>query len=211
MPRKNGRKSNGSGADSCLIPFHFCFNQALVAGVGGSGFTPAIFPRLAVEADAWAHFRVKRLSFRLHPTSPKTAAQAACFIGGLQDTPPGTFSAVSEVLSSCINAVGSTVPSEWVHVQKSELAGPFPWYKSVAGTADSTEEQPGSFQVVGTGTEIFTLEFRGIFEFKTAVATVNTPVALFARKQLHQERVNAELAMSRATLLKILNSTTTSP
>lgn len=204
MPNK-GRKSGGR-RDSCSVPFHFCFNQALAAGIGGSPFTPSIFPRLAVEADAWAHFRVTRLSFRLHPTSPKTVAQAACFIGGLQDTPPGTFSAISEVLSSVVNAVGSTAPSEWCHVQKSELAGPFPWYKSVAGAADSTEESPGSFQVVGTGTETFTLEFRGIFEFKTAVATTNTPVALAARQQLHMERVNAERALARSTLLRILNT-----
>jgi len=182
-----------------------------VAGVGGGPMTPLLFPRLAVEADAWAHFRVKRLSFRLHPTSPKTAAQACCYIGGVQDTPPATFSAISEVLSSCINGVGSTVPSDWVHVLKSEVAGPFPWYKSVAGTADSTEEAPGSFQVVGTGTETFTLEFRGIFEFKTAVATTNTPVALAARRQLHLERVNAERARARMVLLQVLNSTPSAP
>jgi len=205
MPGKKGRKSGGGG-DSCKIPFHYCFNQALVAGVGGTFLSPAAFPRLAVEADAWAHFRVTRLSLRLHPTSPKTVAQVAGFVGGVQDTTPGTFAAVSELLPSCVNAVGSTHPSEWVHVSRSELAGPFPWYKSVAGTADATEEAPGSFVVIGTGTETFTLEFRGVFEFKTAVATVNTPVALVARQQLHAERVSLERAFARESLLRILNN-----
>jgi hypothetical protein len=204
MPGRKGVK----GRDTCTLPFHYCYSQALTSGLFQSSVLPALFPRVATEADAWAHYRFKAFSFRLHPSSPKTVAQAAGFCGGIQDTAPATFNAVVELIPSCVNAIGSTVPCEWVRVPKTDLAGPFPWYKTIAGAADPTEESPGTITVVGTGTETMTIEFRGIIEFKTSVATANTPLALQMKNAMRQERLNAELKFERDTLLRILSTTT---
>jgi len=187
------------------MPFHYVQSGTFTAGLFGLLLSPAAFPRVAIEADVWAHYRVRKFSFRLLPTSPVTVAQAASFIGGIQDTNPSTLAQVTEILSSCVKGVGQTTPSSWVHVQRDELAGPFPWYKSVAGTADPTEESPGTISIVGTGTETFIIEFRGIFEFKTSVATGNTPLAIRLRELVRRERLEAAQRNERAVLLKILS------
>jgi len=204
MPRKGGRKGGG-GSDSIRVPFHFVNSGALVAGLFGFSLLPASFSRMAQEADAWAHFRVPKLSFRLLPTSPVTVAQAAGYIGGVQDTNPSTLQQVTELLPSCVKGVGQTTPTNWVHVQRSELAGCFPWYKSVAGTADATEESPGTISIVGTGTEAFIIELKGVFEFKTSVNISNTPAAVRMRALVRQERVDAARRVEREALLKILS------
>jgi len=202
MPGK-GRKGMG-GKDSCILPFHYSISQALVAGVFTAFASPAIIPRAALEADVWAHFRLRKLAFRLLPTSPSTAAQAAGFVGGVQDTNPGTYAQVVELISSCIKGIGQTVPSSWVRVSRQELAGPFPWYKTVAGTADSTEEAPGVICVVGTGTEVFNIEFRGEFEFKVGLSSGNTPLEVKLRELVRKQRVDQMRSTEREVLLKIL-------
>jgi hypothetical protein len=204
MPGK-GRKGGG-GRDSCKMPFSYVVSGTFTSGLFGLALTPAAFPRVAVEADVWAHFRVSKLSFRLLPTSPITVPQAASFLGGVQDTNPSTFAQVTEILASCSKGVGQTTPSSWVRVSKSELAGPFPWYKSVAGTADPTEESPGTISIVGTGTETFIIEFKGVFEFKTSVATGNTPLAIRLRELVRKERIELAQRNERAVLLKILST-----
>jgi len=188
------------------MPFHYSQTGVFVAGLFGLGLTPAIFPRVALEADVWAHFRIRKLAFRLLPTSPSTVAQAAGFIGGVQDTNPSTFAQVTELLPSCVKGVGQTVPSSWVHVARSELAGPFPWYKTVAGSADATEESPGTISIVGTGVESFIIEFKGVFEFKTGVSQSNTPVQLKLRELVRKERVELMRRLEREAILKILST-----
>jgi len=188
------------------MPFHYAQLGTFTAGLFGILLSPAAFPRVATEADVWAHFRVRKLSFRLLPTSPTTVGQAASFIGGIQDTNPSTYAQVTEILASCVKGVGQTTPSSWVHVQRSELAGPLPWYKSVAGTSDPTEESPGTISIVGTGTETFNIEFKGVFEFKTSVATGNTPLAIRLRELVRKERIEQAQRNERAVLLKILGT-----
>lgn len=188
------------------MPFHYAQQGAFVAGVFNSLLTPALFPRVALEADVWAHFRVRKLAFRLLPTSPSTVAQASGYIGGVQDTNPSSYTMVTELLSSCVKGVGQTTPSNWVHVSRKELAGPFPWYKTVAGSADATEESPGSICTVGTGTEAFNLEFKGVFEFKTGVNSANTPLEVKLRELVRKQRVDMARAAEREVLLKILST-----
>jgi hypothetical protein len=89
-------------------------------------------------------------------------------------------------------------------VRREELAGPFPWYKALTGTVDASEEAPGNFNVVGTGSEAFLMEVRGKFEFKTAVATANTPMALLLRRKLREDRLRKELLDEREHMMKVL-------
>jgi hypothetical protein len=209
MPKK-GRKGGG-GKDSCLMPFHFAQFGQFVGGLAAFNITPAVFPRVALEADVWAHFRIRKLAFRLMPTSPSTVAQAAGFVGGAQDSNPSTFAQVAELLPSCVKGVGQTIPSNWVHPSRSELAGPFPWYKTVAGSADVTEEIPGALVIVGTGTEDYSVEFKGVFEFKTGVNSANTPLELKLRALVRRERVENMQRLEREAILKILSTAPTGP
>ncbi len=186
------------------MPFHYVVNTTFTAGVLSMTLAPALFPRVQLEADVWAHFRVRKLSFRLLPTSPSTVAQALGFVGGIEDTPPSTFQQVTELIPSTIKGVGQTVPSPWVHVPKRDLAGPFPWYKTVPGTADSTEESPGQCIAVGTGTEAVTVEFKGVIEFKTSLNSANTPLAVRLREMIRKERQAFVLEAEKNRLLKVM-------
>lgn len=204
MPRK-GRK--GGRSDACIIPFHISLSGALSAGLFSFNLNPSAINRLLIEADAWAFFRVRSFSFRLLPTSPSTVAQAAGFVGGIQDTPPATYLQVSELLPSCVKGVGQTTPTMWVRVAKSELSGPLPWYKTIPGTADPTEEAPGSVIVVGTGTETYNIEMKGKFEFKTSVNSGNTPLSADLRARIREERALLYKQREREILLRILSTT----
>jgi hypothetical protein len=133
-------------------------------------------------------------------------AMAAGFVGGVQDSPPATIAQTTELLSSCIQSSFSTVPTEWVRVTKSEMAGPIPWYKTVQGTADSTEESPGQIVITGNGTDSFLIEYRGVFVFKTSLATANTPAALALRQRMREERQRAVQTAERTDLLRVLGS-----
>lgn len=186
------------------MPIHYVVNTTFTAGVLSMTLAPALFPRALIEADVWAHFRVRQLRFRLLPTSPTTVAQAIGFVGGIEDTPPTTLQMVSELLSSTAKGVGQTTPTPWVRATRQELAGPFPWYKTVVGTADATEESPGQIVAVGTGTEAVTVEFKAVFEFKTSLNSGNTPEGLRLRALLRAERKSQVLAKERQVLLKII-------
>lgn len=207
MPSRKGGRKQGGGRDSAVMTFHYTFSAALVAGAVAINGTPAtLSPRATIEADAWAHFRLKKLRFRMLPTSPITAPQAAGWVGGIQDTPPTTFATIAELVPSTVKGVGQTVPSPWVNVPKSDLAGPFPWYKTVAGTADATEESPGAIYLVGTGTEAYILELKFTIEFKTAVSSLNTPLFLQLKEAVRKERVDRTRRAERDVLLKILGT-----
>jgi hypothetical protein len=99
-----------------------------------------------------------------------------------------------------------TVHSEWIKVPKVDLAGPLPWYKTVLGTADPTEESPGSLIVVGVGTDLVSIEVYGVFEFKTSLATANTPAVLTLRMRVRQERSDAIRAREKSLLVSLLSS-----
>ena len=151
MPGNKGRNAVGKGGDSATFPFHTLYSTVLSAGVLPIAVTPVgLSPRASIEADCWAHFRLKRLAFRLFPasTAASNVGQGAGFIGGIQDTPPTTITQVMELLPSTYIGADQTCPTEWVHVPRSDLAGPIPWYKTVAGTADPTEESPDRKSVV---------------------------------------------------------------
>lgn len=203
MPKRRGRNGGGK-VDSTIVPFHYINSSQFAGGILTFFLIPAAFPRVLTEADAWCHFRVKKLSMRLLPTSPSTVPQALGYVGGVEDTPPANFSQVSELIPSTVKGVGQTTPSSWVHVPKSDLAGPFPWYKTIQGTADPTEESPGAIIAVGTGTEAVIIEFKGKFEFKTSVATANTPMQLQLRECVRRERMLNAQIVERDRILKIL-------
>jgi len=198
-----------------VIPFHSTLIAALSSGVFGVNInasnTGLSATRLPAAADEWAHFRVRSLKFRLHPSVVATNTQAAGFVGGAQDTPPGTIGQVGELLPACLLTQGTTVPTEWVSVSRSEMSGPLPWYKTVTGSADATEESPGAIFVIGSSAEVFSLEIKGQFEFKTAVATGNTPVARAAAAQIRQERVRVTVLAERERLLRVLGASGAAP
>jgi len=208
MPKKNGRKAGGKGGDSSVVPFHTFVSTALSGG-GLLSFSLApnatVSPRSLIEADAWAHFRVKAFAFRLHPSaSAVTGIQQGGYVGGVQDTTPATSAAIGELLPSVVLVPKQSVPTEWVRPSKSELSGPLPWYKTIPGAADPTEESPGSVCFVGGLTDVINIEMRGSFEFKTAVATANTPMAMQAINSLREERIRGVVIRERELLLKIL-------
>lgn len=203
MPKKGGKR--GGGGDSTRIPFHQIVTNAFVAGLFGFSAHPTgVGGRILTEADAWAHFRWRRFSFRLLRVGTVTSAQAAGWVGGVQDTSPSTIAQVAELLPSTLLQGTSTVPSSWVHVRKVDLSGPFTWYKTLPGTADATEEAPAIISVVGTGTETFFLEIRGEIEFKTGVSTGNTPEELALRERLRQIRSERERAMAAASIQRLM-------
>ncbi len=188
------------GKDSCRIPFHVFQNAALVSGANNFTLNPvALSGRLSTEADAWALFRVVALRFRLHPISNTNAAQAAGFLGGVSDTNPTTIAQISELVSSCILTANNTHPTEWVVVPQQDLAGPLPWYKTIAGASVYEESFPGVLYIAGSTTNAFGLEVRGIYEFRQAVAAANTPAALQARQLLRLER-------ERATAMRMVDA-----
>jgi len=193
------------------MPFHFVYNNALAAGLSVVTCNPAgLSPRSLIEADAWTHFRLRKLKFRLlPPTAAPAQVQAAGFVGGIQDTPPASLSNVVELLPAAVLGSRQTVPTAWISPSKSELAGALPWYKTIQGSADPTEEAPAQLVVAGTTTEGYVLEVSGVFEFKGAVATANTPAAIKLREELRVLRLARVDAVERERLLAVLGTTRT--
>lgn len=172
-------KRNGKGKDSLTFTFHTIVLAN--TGVGGNNnflVSPnvTLTPRGLIEADTWAHFKVTKLRFRLHPTDTAIDSDVVCgYVGGIQDATPATIAEIGELIPSTLLGAQTTVPTEWVSVSGSELNGPFPWYKTIPGSADATEEAPGRIVLASTTISAgFSLELRGEFVFKTAVAAANT-------------------------------------
>lgn len=210
MQRRNNR-------DSDVLPFHCFADVTMTAGAFATPLSPSTInsARAAAAADTWAHFRVRKLKFRLHPYPLAQAGQALGYVGGVQDTPPSTLAQVMELLPAVYWAGGAPAanapnrtqqPTEWQTVSKSELAGPLPWYKSLPGGADATEEAPGLIVGAGTGTDHLHIEFRGVFEFKTSVSPANTPAALELRAKLRADRILREKELERTHLLGVLST-----
>jgi hypothetical protein len=192
--------------DSCLMPFRFIQVGPLVAGVFAMTANPnGLSPRALVEADTWTHFRLKSLRFRLHPVSNTSTTYAtAVWVPGIQDTPPVTRATSSELLTAAVLGGIASVQSDWASVSKSELSGPLPWYKTIQGTADATEEAPGQLIVIGTATETFVLEIMGVFEFKGSIATANTPAAVKLREELRAFRLQQVNSREKDRIVSVL-------
>jgi hypothetical protein len=197
-----------SSKDTCQVPFHSVINSALAAGVASFSGSPSsgISSRAGTEADAWCHYRILKLRFRVLPSAATPVQTSAGWVGGIQDTPPTTLAQIGELLPSTILGAGQTAPSEWITVPPNDLKGPLPWYKTIPGTADATEESPGALVIAGTGTNIYLLEVRGVYEFKTSVNTGNTPAELALRDKIRKERVQLHQDRERERLLRALSS-----
>lgn len=194
-------------SDSTSIPFHTVVSANLVGGAAGIIANPNGLSnggRLLTEADGWAHFRIRKLQFRLHPVTTSTNVVCVGFVGGAQDASPSTVATVGELIPSAVLGSDTTVPTEWVRVPKVDLSGPLPWYKAIAGSADATEEAPGAINVAGTSTEPYLLEIRGVVDFKVAVSAANTPAELALRAKLRLERQNHEKEAARHRLLAVI-------
>ncbi len=147
-----------------------------------TGFNSFGLTRLLAEADPWAHFRFRELKFRLYPQSGTNASVG--WLGGYQDNLPTSIASVMELGPSVLTLQACTQPTDWCVVPKADLAGPFPWYKTVPGTADPTEEQPGFLMVVGAANYTANIEVRGVIEYKTAVVATATPMEMELRKKI---------------------------
>jgi hypothetical protein len=212
MQKQGKKRSRSQSGDGSFVPFHTVFQSATVAGILTVLGNPSnLSPRALAEADAWAHFRLVKLKFRLHPPSQAAGAtfdQLMGWIGGVQDTPPSTVVTIGELLPSVVMTRNQTVPTEWIKVSPGDLAGPLPWYKTIPGTADATEEAPGALVFFGSGVLPMTFEVRGLFQFKTSVATANTPdeeqlvvklrrLRLLSAQEAERKRLLAALAPGR--------------
>ncbi len=135
-------------------------------------------------------------------------------MGGVQDTLPGTVAQVMELVPSCFHAqaAGSiqTKPSNWVNVPPVDLKGPLPWYKSIVGAADTTEESPGVLCLVGATTNNVTVEFFIVMDFKTAVAPANTPLEIRARQEMRLARQQRAALAQQRLVARVLAGVPTS-
>lgn len=195
------------------MPFH---SIVPITSVGSTVLTATptnLSARAGSEADAWGHFKMTKLAFRILPQSGVSAANTydliLGYVGGVQDTQPATVANIGELLPSVYSPSTQTIPSNWVHVPRVDLAGPLPWYKSIAGTADATEEAPGSLciyatQAAGTNGTRY-IELVGEFVFKTSVATANTPAAVMARKAVHDWRLKKVDDDERDRIIRLLS------
>lgn len=198
-------------SDSCRIPFRFSLLAATAANIFGVSLQPNnnLSPRLVAEADAWALYRVLDLKVRLHPRNAVTADQVVGVLGANQDTTPATFLQVTELLNAQVLSADSTVPADWVKPSRSELAGMLPWYKTVAGAADTNEEAPGAIFVASTAAaDNFYLEIRGVYEFKTSLATANTPLLVQLRERVREDMKKQRAQKERDRLISVLGAGT---
>ncbi len=197
--------------DGCVMPVHYLFTGSLVSAATTILMCPSVFPRALIEADTWAHFRVKSLRFRVHPpTTAPTQFHIGAYLPGVQDTAPNSLANAAELLNSAVISNRSTAPTQWVKVSKADLAGPIPWYKSLQGAASTTEEAPGYLVVIGTGTEVYNIEVYATFEFKAAVASNNTPAELKLLAQFREKRAAREREAERKYVIELLGAKATS-
>lgn len=193
------------------MPARYTISAALASGIAGVIVYPTTFPRAAIEADVWDYFRVLSLKFRLVPpaTAPSTFLVAG-YVPGVQDTPPNSQANVVELISSTTLGSRQTTPTSWVSVSKKDLAGPFPWYKSLPGTADPTEEIPGAIYIAGVTTDPYILDLQIVFEFKSSIASNNTPLELPLRTQIREVRVHAARERRKKEVLNLLGTSSRS-
>lgn len=200
MP-KQGRRG-----DTTKVSFHFIWSASLTAGAAVVQVSPSglstLSTRMLVEADSWDYFRLLNFKFRVHPSNA-SANQAVAF-APVSDTAPSTLGQCMECMASAYIDAQQTVPTEWVVVPQADLKGPFPWYKAINGTPDTTEETPAVIQVIGTGTDTFAVEFRCEVEFKSSLATGNTPEEVELARRRLALRKKLAVDHARAAMLGVL-------
>ncbi len=178
------------------VPFSYANNQVLVSGSFSLPLYPSSFPRVLEVADSFDLFRVTKLRYRLHPADTTPASLCMAFFPGVTDTPPTTFSTISECVQRTVIAGTATVPSNWVEVPRGLLRGMHEWYKTIPGTTELAEEYPGVIYAGAptTGAGYIKYEIEGVFEFAGPITTGSTPM----------ERAKKRAAAERARLLRIL-------
>lgn len=206
MPRKNRKKGV---SDSQLLAFHCLVSttaasNSVAVSVSPSGLA-AFSTRLVTAAEQWTKFRVLSLKFRSHPTA---TALSVGYTSGIQDA--NTFSgniALMEMIPAAFQAAVRVDPTEYVRVQKIDLVGPLPWYKSLTGGADATEEAPGQLVVRTAGaSDAVLIELRGVMEFAGSVPPANTPEELALVRKLFQLRRDRALAAERAAAFRLFST-----
>ncbi len=163
------------------VAFRAYFSTALSSGAQTVPIQPATFGGVASIADAYALYRVVKLSYRLHPGSAITATQCAAYIPGVTDNAPANVASCGAVLTATPLGYRATVPSEWVRLGSAELQSYMPWLKTIVGSPDSAEEVQGNIFVTGNASEVYQMEVCGVFEFKDFITNSMTPEFRFAR------------------------------
>lgn len=208
-PHNNSGRNRKAQQDFEDLPFHFLLRGTLTSGAAQILLAPTTFisPRANAEADVWAHFKFLEFKYRLHCNVQNltTTMQLAGFVPGVQDTNPSTLEECSALLNCCMLGQGQTLPSEWVRISREDLAGPLPWYKTIPGSADATEEAPGVISVNGGTSDPYRIEFRGVIRFKAAVAAGNTPLSQKAHQILREERQRLADETDRKKVVKLLS------
>lgn len=238
MPKKHPQRrpcgmfpAGAASRDRIVMPFHVVYRQGVVATNQVFNFVlnGNALGRASTVADSWALFRLKKLRFRIMPVavtatvgSPPTYV-AIGYVTSIPDTNPATFGQVTELTNSTLIAItatngsiaisdGQTMPSNWVEISGDDLHGPFPWYKSIPGTADATEEAPGQISVAYdavaptsyTGT--FAIEVEGVVEFKGGVDIVQSGTSLDSEllAKVRADRIERARMVERTKILSIL-------
>ncbi len=193
------RSKNGGGrakGDIQSAQYHFVWTGNLATGnaslpMNASGLA-TVSTRFLAEADAWRDYRYTSCRYKIHPNGTRAAAQTAGWVP-LSDTAPSTVAQIAELKASSVLAMSSTTPTPWASVPRSDLAGPFPWYKVIDGTPDTSEEIPARFQVSGGSTDPFTVEFVIGIQFKESLPPANTPMELEMLRGMRELRKQAAL------------------
>jgi len=202
------RKNNKSPSDVEVFHIHGLIQDVAAALNRSYGLNPNNlgFTRLLAAADSYAHYRVKSMKFRVHSNNSADTT-AVGYVGGVQDTLPSTSLQVLELLPSVLVGPAQQVPTNWVKVQPNDLAGPLPWYKSLLGTSDSTEEQPGFLVLTrATASTPIQVEVMATYEFKTAVAPANTPMMVKLASEVRAARLLAHRAREAAALRRAMGA-----
>jgi len=177
-------KSLSMRGDTVSVPFRFVVNATTSVALSVSP-NSSLSPRLAALADDFDEYRFTRLRFRLHRASDTSPSDFFCagYLPGIVDTPPTTQAQMMEILNSVYLTGVETVPTPWSEVPKPVLAGMHPWYKTIPGTPEASEEFQGGLYGACTTSSVLRLEIEGVCQFRAAVAAGNTPLerALAAR------------------------------
>jgi len=186
--------------------FHEVLTVALVAGANNEIIRPDTFgTSITALSDGYDLFKCVRFSFRIFAL---TTSAIAGVVSSVPNTLPTTIATVSELLDSVYHlGPQQTGWSEWVRVNGSVLAGPYPWYHTRAGTFLETESVPATLVLAGSSTNTVVVEVRGTFTFKDPLPTSSTPSALLLRARAKQEEEQAALVKRKAELLKVLSYT----
>ncbi len=201
MPKKQQQTKYREQHDTCEShSFHGVIATTLTSGASLIQISPNSFPRVTTLADTYALYRFRDLKFRILPDTAITAMQSAVFQPGVVDTVPANVAAAMQGLNAVALPIRQVVPTNWVELNQKDLASYTPWLKTAFGTVDPDQEIQGNIFLNGTGSEVVTVELRGVVDFKNPINTGSTP------------EVRARLvAAEKKRLLNILSAPDVSP